>query len=425
MLLRLEDTDAGRASEEYAAAIEEDLTWLGLFWEGAPLRQSHMSAAHEAALDKLRREGRIYDCFCPPEKLKAERARMLREGRPPRYAGTCAKLSESEARARISAGEAAAARFRMPRGPISFDDLVRGPAHFSGADIGDFVVRRAGGGFSFFFANAVDDAETGVNLVLRGEDHLSNTPRQIAILGALGLPPPRYGHLPLMLAAGGTPLSKRDGALSVRELRARGILPDALRNYLARVGHAMADDSPLPPDDLAREFSLKAVSKAPAAFDESQLRHRQRQAAATLDDKEFARWIAPALAEFGLEDARPFRELVRDDIFDIEDARRWAALAAESESLQPDAEATEAIRKAGADFCRTAAAACEDDTTWEAFAARIAQDSGLKGRALFIPLRAALTGRTGGPLLPAVFQFLAPAGARSRLLKAATWLDAS
>ncbi|HTQ35749.1 MAG TPA: tRNA glutamyl-Q(34) synthetase GluQRS, partial [Steroidobacteraceae bacterium] len=212
-LLRIEDTDAARSRPEHAAQLMHDLAWLGLSWAGEPLHQSTRSVIYEAQLEKLTAAGLTYPCFCTPAELAVARAAQLAAGRPPRYSGRCRALAPPEARARLAAGAPATLRFKVPeQGEVAFEDLVYGPKRFACADLGDFVLRRADGSAAFFFSNAVDDALSGVTQLLRGDDHFSNTPRQLLILRALELPAPRYGHVALLTGADGAPLSKRNGA---------------------------------------------------------------------------------------------------------------------------------------------------------------------------------------------------------------------
>ncbi len=209
MVLRVEDTDAERSEERHLERLLADLHWLGVEWDEGPdvggphgpYRQSQRGPHYSAAIARLREKGLAYPCFCTPEELSLSRRTQLAAGRPPRYAGTCAALAADEVERRIGEGTGYAMRFRVPSGRVvDFDDLIHGPQRFASDDIGDFVVSRADGSAAFFLGNAIDDAAMGVTLVLRGDDHLANTPRQILLLEALDLPVPRYGHLPLVLA---------------------------------------------------------------------------------------------------------------------------------------------------------------------------------------------------------------------------------
>ncbi|MCC8999105.1 MAG: glutamate--tRNA ligase, partial [Candidatus Contendobacter sp.] len=286
-LLRIEDTDQERSRPEYVAALLEDLRWLGLDWqEGpevggpqAPYAQSERAAIYAKYYQRLEAADQAYPCFCTPAELALSRKRQLAAGRPPRYTGTCARLSEAERRARRERGLQPTLRFQVPVAQtVEFIDRVRGPQRFASADIGDFVIRRADGAPQFFFANAVDDALMEVTHVLRGEDHLTNTPRQLLLLQALDLPAPEYGHLALIVGSDGGPLSKREGDLSLRELRAAGYLPEALLNYLARLGHSYECDSWMDPAELAAGFAPERLGRAPARYDAAQLLHWQSEA---------------------------------------------------------------------------------------------------------------------------------------------------
>ena len=287
LVLRIEDTDAERSEEALLQRLLEDLRWLGLEWaEGpdvggphAPYRQSERAAQYAHAVAMLEAQGRVYPCFCSPEELKLSRRAQLAAGRPPRYAGTCASpVGRRGGAPQGDRGTARAAVSRAGGRKVEFTDLIHGEQRFATDDIGDFVILRADGSVAFFLGNAVDDADMGITLVLRGDDHLANTPRQILLLEALGRPAPQYGHLPLLLGASGAPLSKRDGAASLRDLRSQGYLPGALRNYLVRLGHACGHDGWLETAEMPRYFDLARSSRSAAHFDEAQLRHWQREA---------------------------------------------------------------------------------------------------------------------------------------------------
>jgi glutamyl-tRNA synthetase len=409
MILRIEDTDAVRSDAQLLARLIEDLRWFGLEWaEGpdvggphGPYLQSGRRAVHDAALATLESGGWTYPCFCSPEELQLSRKVQLAAGRPPRYAGTCATLAPGEIASRVATGARPALRFRIPPGRrVEFDDVVHGPQSFASDDIGDFVVRRADGSVSFFLGNAVDDAQMGVTLVLRGDDHLANTPRQILLLEALGLPLPRYGHLPLLLGPGGSPLSKREGAASLHDLREQGYLPGALRNYLARLGQACLHDGWLEPDGMARHFELARLSRSAPHFDEAQLRHWQREAVTHASEAELGRWLEGRLARLGgPERERAFVAAVRGNLMFPDDAGPLVAMVCDAEVV-PDGDAAREISAAGGEFFALAAAAWDEGPAdFRAWTKAVAERSGRRGAALYMPLRAALTGRTHGPEL--------------------------
>ncbi len=419
-LLRIEDTDAARSREEYVQGILEDLRWLGLDWdEGpdvggphAPYRQSQRRERHRAHLQRLLEAGRVYPCFCSPEELEAERARQRAAGRPPRYSGRCARLDPEEAERRVRAGEPHVLRFRVPAGrEIAWDDLVRGPQRVPSRELGDFVVRRADGSAAFFFANAVDDADMAVTHVLRGEDHLSNTPRQLLVLEALGLPAPAYGHLPLITDGAGRPLSKRSGSPPLADLRRRGYLPQAVMNLLARLGHHYGDDRLLDREALAAAFDLARLGRAPARFDPAALDHWQRLAVETLDEAAWWAWVGEGVAARVPADKRSvFHQALRPNCLFPEEAARWA------EILFAESPTPERPMEAGADFfCAAAAALARHPGDYKAFINELKAATGAKGKALFLPLRLALTGRADGPELARVIDLMGPEAARRRL----------
>ena len=422
LVLRIEDTDAERSAEPHVAELVRDLAWLGLEWqEGpdvggphAPYRQSLRGALHASHLARLEREDLAYPCFCSAEELAANRAAALAEGRPPRYPGTCARLSRGEARRRLAAGEAASLRFRVVPGlTLDFADLVRGEQRASSEDIGDFVIRRADGSPPFFFANALDDALMEITHVLRGEDHLANTPRQLLLLSALGLEAPRYGHLPLVLDPAGRPLSKRERSASIAELRATGTLPEAITNYLLRLGHATANPRLLDAAGLADAFDLERVGRAAAHFDPVQLAHWQRLAIEGLDPESAREWVGetPLAPERWPE----FWSLVRANVTAREDATAWAA--ALNDTPRPEPAARAALAAAPAALLSEALRFAGENEASKVLDA-LTRHTELRGARLFKPLRAALSGRTEGPEFARLWSFLTPAERKARLERA-------
>ena len=419
-VLRIEDTDAARTSEAHVAALEYDLRWLGLGWDegpgraGAygPYRQSERSGSYAPLLARLATEDRAYPCFCSSAELELSRRAQLASGRPPRYAGTCAQLDAGARAARIAAGARATLRFRIPPGrQLQFDDLVHGIQQVDCAHIGDFVIRREDGTPAFFFANAVDDSLMQVTHVLRGEDHLANSPRQLLVLEALGLRAPRYGHLPLLTGADGAPLSKRNGAQSVRELREAGYGPLAICNLLFRLGHFSAEHATLTLDGMAGHFDLDHLQRASAHFDPVQLRHWQGLWVRSLTPAAAQDWLAPFLpgAVAPAQRAAAVAALL-PNIVAAGEIAAWLPVVFGGElSWEPDAQA--AVAGAGAEFFRATAAAVTDAAELGALRAA----SGRKGAAFFAPVRAALTGRLHGPELAPLLKAMAPSLVRERL----------
>jgi glutamyl-tRNA synthetase len=408
-ILRIEDTDEARSTDAFMHSLFEDLTWLGLEWdEGpdvggphAPYRQQHRREVYDQWLAKLAAAHLTYPCFCTPAELSIARKRQLAAGKPPRYLGTCRSLSSDQVAERIARGQPAALRFRVPSGAVvEFDDMVHGAQRFSSDDIGDFIIQRTDGSTAFFFSNAVDDALMGVSLVLRGDDHMTNTPRQILILRALELPIPRYAHVALLMGMDGAPLSKRHGALGLKDLRERGYLPGAVRNHLVRLGHTCVTDGWLDRDAMLKDFDLTKLGRAAAKFDEAQLLHWQKEAAAHLSVDEFARWTAQYLPS-NIDSSRlsTFLAAIRHNVVFPQDAQHWAEVVFSAEPTM-QADALEALRTAGAEFFTAAAVVfAQGSTELKQVVREVGQSTGKKGPGLFMPLRAALTGVTHGPEL--------------------------
>src|SRR2546421_208353 len=309
-IFRIEDTDADRSTRESEASIVTDLRWLGLDWDEGPdvggprgpYRQSERLHLYQSYATELLNAGAAYHCFCTVVQLEAERQEALAAGRPARYAGTCRRITREQAEARIAAGERPAIRFRVPEErDVVFTDAVRGDVRFETDVIGDPVIVRADGHPAYNFAVVVDDALMEVTHVVRGEDHISNTPRQILLYEALGFTPPIFAHLALVLGPDHSPLSKRHGATSVGEFRSKGYLPEALVNYLALIGWSPGNDEELlPVEELARRFSLERVGHSAGVFDEEKLAWANRHYLKMSDPARIANLSVPFFQEAGV-----------------------------------------------------------------------------------------------------------------------------
>ena len=427
-ILRVEDTDEARSDEEFMRALFTDLHWLGIHWDEGPdiggpaaiYRQQQRRAIYEEWLSRLDAAGLTYPCFCTPAELNIARKRQVAAGRPPRYPGTCRELTQEQRAERLVRGQPAALRFRVPAGQVvAFNDLVHGEQRFNTDDIGDFIIRRTDGSTAFFFSNAVDDALMGVTLVLRGDDHMTNTPRQLLILQALKLPAPRYAHVALLLGMDGAPLSKRHGDTSLRDLRDRGYLPAALRNHLVRLGHSCVTDGWLDDAALLADFDLNRLGRAAAKFDDAQLRHWQKETVAHLSAEQFLEWIADQLPPgVDAQKQAQFVAAVRGNVELPADAKVWAQVVfGHLDDFEPTA--MTAIREAGAEFFTAALAVIgQGGVEFKAVVKALGQSTGKKGPALFMPLRAALTGFTHGPELAPLLALLPAAEVEARLAHA-------
>jgi len=281
MVLRIEDTDVERSEERFEGQLLADLKWLGLDWdEGpdvggqyAPYRQSDRLHLYREQAERLLRDGKAYLCFCSQEELERERAQAQASGQPFVYSGKCGRLDPTESQRRREAGEAAAIRLRIPEHPIRFHDIVRGSVEFSHEEISDPIIVRSTGMPVYNYVVVVDDALMEITHVIRGDDHLSNTPKQVALYEALDWPVPEFAHLSTILGADRERLSKRHGATSIANFREMGVLPEALMNYLALLGWAPSGGTReiFTPEELKKEFSLKRVTPSPAVFDMEKL----------------------------------------------------------------------------------------------------------------------------------------------------------
>jgi glutamyl-tRNA synthetase/nondiscriminating glutamyl-tRNA synthetase len=434
-ILRVEDTDRERSTRASEAAILEDLRWLGLTWDegveagGAlgPYRQSERLEIYAAYTARLLDSGHAYRCFCSPDTLQAQRRAALAAGTPPKYDGTCRAVSAAEVETRLAAGDRAAIRLRVPADrDVTFTDLVRGPVTFHTGVIGDPVIVRADGIPAYNYAVVIDDALMRITHVVRGEDHISNTPRQLLVYEAFGWTPPAFAHLSLVMGPDHAPLSKRHGATSVAEFRQKGYLPEALANYLALIGWSPGEgEELLSLADLAARFDLDAVGHSAGVFDEAKLawanRHYLKLAPpdrlTTLGVPHLARagWVRgdlSAAARAWLGDVTPPLAASIDRLDELPDRMRLvfafdAVTALAREDVRTEARAPLALTvvRAWAAAAQAAPRLATKDA-FRALATDVGTATGAKGKALFHTIRLAITGEPDGPeldvLIPAI-----------------------
>jgi glutamyl-tRNA synthetase len=274
LVLRIEDTDLERSTAEMVEGILQGMQWLGINWDEGPYYQTQRTDLYRAAAAKLIDSSAAYYCFCSKEELESRRAKATEEGRPPKYEGACRKLNPAEALQRKSAGEAAAVRFAIPDGgSTSFDDAVFGKVEFANSELEDFVLLRSDGSPTYHLSVVADDIDLKITHIIRGADHISNTPKQVLLYQALAATMPVFAHVPLILGPDKTRLSKRHGATSVISYRDEGIVPEAFRNFLALLGWTPPEGTPeiLGDSELIRLFSLDGISRSDAVFDRAKL----------------------------------------------------------------------------------------------------------------------------------------------------------
>jgi glutamyl-tRNA synthetase len=416
-ILRIEDTDAERSEQRFYDGLLLDLRWLGLVWDegpdiggpSAPYAQAERLDFYRGLYQQLQRSEYAYPCYCTAEELELSRKLQRMAGKPPRYAGTCRHLSGAQRAEREARGLRPSLRFAVPRGRvIEFVDAVHGAQRFLSEDIGDFIIRREDGTPAFFFCNAVDDSVMGITQVLRGDDHLTNTPRQIMILDALGMRVPGYGHVGLLVGDDGAPLSKRHGSTSVQEFRERGFLREAMLNQLFRLGHASDVDGWLALADMPAHFRVDHLGRAPARFDSTQLVHWQKETLARLPAGEVLVWLGSA-------DSAAFVDLIRHNVVLPSDAVPWRAVVQGAPATFATQD-EEIIAAAGPDFFDAAIDALQQsDGDFKLLTKLLKERTGRKGADLFMPLRLALTGQTHGPELAPLLKLMPTDTARKRL----------
>jgi nondiscriminating glutamyl-tRNA synthetase len=425
-LLRSEDTDAAREGSGDLEQQLADLAWFGLDWDGGPdrpapegpFRQSERRDLYREHLGRLAEDGRAYACYRTEQELKQRRAELRRRGQPPRYDREWARLEHDEVLRRRAAGQVPVIRFKAPdSGEIAWNDLVRGARSLQVTEIADFILTRSDGTPGFLFANTIDDALMGVTHVLRGEDHLVNTARQLAILEALDLPAPRYGHMPLLAGPDGTKLSKRSGAVGIASFRDTGILPLALANTLARLGHPWEEHGLLSMNALAAGFDPARLTSAAQRFDAAQIGHWQRVALDALDEGALAEWAGESsFAPVPAQSRTAFLAAVRPNVTRPAEVAQWADILFGGEQLDPRPETGAPPALFAAALAAWDAGAADP----KALAGHVKEAVGATGKAFFKPLRMALTGRADGPDLGALFAAMPREIIRARLARHAT-----
>ncbi|MGC2110540.1 MAG: glutamate--tRNA ligase [Candidatus Korobacteraceae bacterium] len=426
MILRVEDTDVARSEARFESQLLDDLKWMGLDWdEGpdlggpyAPYRQSDRLAIYREHAERLVSEGKAYLCFCSQEELERDREEKLKNQLPPIYSGKCRALDPAEAQRRRISGEAAAIRLRIPEHPIRFHDIVHGDVEFASEVVSDPIILRSSGIPVYNYVVVVDDALMHITHVIRGDDHLSNTPKQVALYEALGWPVPQFAHLSTILGADRERLSKRHGATSIANFRDMGVLPEALMNYLALLGWAPSGGTReiFTPEELKKEFSLERVTPSPAVFDMEKLYWLNRHYIKESSPERIEKLAEPFFVNAGFLPQNPDERvrawfgkvvaLLAPSVDKLEQLPERAALIfrynAAAAGNSPENAAVLAAPKT-ADVLHAFAELAETDSSpmtperFKAIMNEVKANAGAKGKDLFHPVRIALTGSHSGP----------------------------
>jgi len=407
-ILRIEDTDKERSTDEHTQVILEGMRWLGLTWDEGPLFQGAYAERHRADAERLLAEGTAYRCFCTQADLDADRKAAGAAGAAFRYSGRCAALDPASVAERLARGESSVIRFRMPDTEIAWDDAVHGRISFQGRDLDDLIILRSDGSAIYNMAVVSDDIAMAITHVIRGDDHVSNTPKQVALYRALGAPEPVFAHVPMILGTDGKKLSKRHGATAVGDYQDLGILPMAMRNFLALLGWSPGDDLEILPEaDMISRFSLEAIQSKPAVFDTAKLEWMNAQYLSQVPAADLLEPVRRQLGRMGVTTDRalePVIEAAKARSRTIIQLAEQVAVRVDRSRIRPDAKAEALKAKLGDAWSRNlgvAAAALEalPEAEWappalEAALKATAETSGIKLGDLMQPVRVALTGGT-------------------------------
>jgi nondiscriminating glutamyl-tRNA synthetase len=419
-VLRIEDTDVERSTDTSIDRIVEDLQWLGISWEegpdrGGPLgpyRQSQRVSIYREFADRLSQEGRSYKCFCSEDRLEKLRKEQLSQGKMPRYDGRCRSLSAAEITRMESSGLHPVIRFHVERGPVLFEDLIHGKMNFDSAGIGDFIIVRSDGMAAYNFACVVDDHLMNITHVIRGEDHLSNTPRQILLDQALSWQPPLFAHHPLILGPDRSPLSKRHGATAVSQYREEGFLPEALENYLVLLGWTPPSGQEiLSLERMVEEFSIQDVSKSAPVYTRKKLEWLNSTYIRAKEDGQLSKLLMPYLQKSGVrtDQTNPqwlnqISELLKENLVVLSQVEQYLGIFFDEKFFFEDGAKAVLQDPRNRETLGSVLSFLEDSSDirpdeQDSLLSQLEKKTGRKGKDLYAPLRAAVTGRTKGPEL--------------------------
>jgi glutamyl-tRNA synthetase len=411
-ILRIEDTDLERSTPEAVQAILDGMNWLGLQHDEGPFYQMKRMDRYREVVAQMLASGSAYYCYSSPEEVEAMRERQRAAGEKPRYDGTW-RPEQGKTLPPVPEGRKPVVRFRNPpEGDVTWNDLVKGPITISNRELDDLVIARPDGTPTYNFCVAVDDWDMRITHVIRGDDHVNNTPRQINILQALGAPLPQYGHVPMILGADGEKLSKRHGAVSVMEYPAQGYLPEAMINYLARLGWSHGDDEIFSTEQLCNWFDLDHLSKSPAQFNPEKLAWLNNHYIKQADNARLETLVRPLMEKEGAQfDSAPNLQAVIALMKERANTVNEVASAAMLFYRQPEPDAallaqhvTDAVKPALAQFAEQLKTVEWNKTSLSALLKEVLAAHKLKMPQLAMPLRLMITGQLQTPAIDAVIE---------------------
>lgn len=428
-ILRIEDTDIERSDDSLVDHLIKDLQWLGLEWDEGPdrggsygpYRQSERLDIYREFANKLLNRGMVYKCFCTPEDLEKMRKQQISKGEMPRYDGRCRNLSKEEVIKKEMEGQSPTLRFHVGRGRVSFDDLIHGKMNFDADGIGDFIIVRSDGIAAYNFACVIDDHLMNVSHVIRGEDHLSNTPRQILLYKAFGWLPPSFAHHPLILGADRTPLSKRHGSTAVSQYREEGFLPEALINYLIILGwKPSTNEEVISMERMIEEFSISSLSRNAPIHSIKKLEWLNGIYIRKKGNDELSKLLIPYLEKEGLnnidkETLIGISDAIKENIVKLSEIREYLGIFFDEKFNFSEEAKKILLNENSRRVIEMLIKVMEtvNETEWYFLINKLEKETGIKGRDLLIPIRAGITGMTKGPQLMKIFNILG----KERILK--------
>ncbi|MCR3921098.1 MAG: glutamate--tRNA ligase [Firmicutes bacterium] len=443
MVVRIEDTDLDRSTRAYEELILESMRWLGMDWDegigvggpNGPYRQQERLHLYQPFVEQLLESGQAYHCYCSEEELDAERQKLTAQGQTPRYLGKCRNLSQQDREEKCAVGRKPVVRFRVPEDTLLVvDDMVRGRVEFESDGIGDFIIVKSDGIPTYNFAVVLDDALMNITHILRGEEHLSNTPRQLLIYQALNFKLPRFAHISLILGEDRSKMSKRHGATSVVQYRDQGYLPEALVNFLALLGWSPEGEKEIyTAEELAQLFSLERVSKSPAVFNFAKLKWMNAHYIKEAPLEDITKQCVPYLQKAGLVEANPSPQQwmwLEQVVATSQEKIEYLAQAPEllqaffGETVILDQSDEDAKRVLALETSPAVIAAfltkVQEVSEWDGDLVRqlikeVGKNVGVKGKALFMTVRVAVSGQSHGPDLNALLVLLGPTLVAKRL----------